>query len=130
MNRLPGPEDDERRPRRSRRRRPPEAATSGGVSQTSSTPAVAAMRDWPSMTLPSRSRAWRVSGVGETGSTWPRTASTRLTCANAFLEVAALDRGHRGDEQVADRMAGQRVGRRVAGMRSRPTGSGTGAAAS
>ena len=34
--------------------------------------------DWPSTTVPSASRAWSVSGVGETGTTWPRTARTRF----------------------------------------------------
>ena len=55
-----------------------EARTSSGVIQTRSMPAVRMISDWPSTTVPSASRAWRVSGVGETGTTWPRTARIRF----------------------------------------------------
>ena len=55
-----------------------DALTPSGVTQTRSIPVVRMICDWPSTTDPSSSRAWSVSGVGDTGRTWPRTARIRF----------------------------------------------------
>ena len=78
------------------RRRSPR--TSSGVIQTRRMPRERMIGDWPSSCVPSPSSAWSVSGSGATGTTWPRTASTRLdwrtpsSKSPAMSESAAISR--------------------------------------
>ena len=84
-----------------------EARTSSGVIHTRSIPIVPMTCDWPSTTVPSASWAWRVSGVGDTGQDLATDREDPVHQPDAVLEVAALDRGHPGDQQVAEGVAGQ-----------------------
>ena len=100
------------------------ASTAAGVTQTRRMPRERMIRDCPSSCWPSASSACSVSGTGATGTTWPRTASTRLDSRTPSSKSPAMS-DMRRDEQVAERMPGQ--ARRP---RPRRPGSGTAAGAS
>ena len=86
-----------------------DARTSSGVTQTRS---IAGGPHDPRLAVDDRARrrarAWSVSGVAVAGTTWPADGEDPVDLPDALLEVAALDRGHRGEQQVADRMAAER----------------------
>ncbi len=54
------------------------ASTRAGLSQTRRMPRERMMRDWPTRCEPSASSALRLRATGAAGTTWPRTARTRL----------------------------------------------------
>ena len=81
-----------------------------GASQTRSMPDARAMRDWPSIVSPSLRRAWRTTGVGRDRQDLAADRQHPVHLADAFLEVAALDRRQGRDQQVPDGVAGQARG--------------------
>ena len=65
-------------------------------------PSTAMIEDWPSTTLPSASSAWSVSGSRRDRHDLPADGQDPVDPPDTLLEVAALDGGHRGQEEVPD----------------------------
>jgi hypothetical protein len=99
--RLPGPRTISSASAMAAARRS-EAATSSGCQPDALDARVRTMRDWPSTIVPSRQRACSVEGRRRHGHDLPADGEDPVELADALLEVAALDRRHRGEQQVAD----------------------------
>ena len=97
-----------------------DAATSPGSIQTRSMPAVRMIVDWPLDDVPSRSAAWSVERRRRDRDDLPADGQDPVHPPDALLEVAALDRGHRGEQQVADGMSAEAARLGSTGAASRP----------
>ena len=99
-----------------------EARTSSGVIHTRSMPAVRMIRDWPSTVTPSPTLRVERQRASPYRHDLAAHGQDPVDPADALLEVAALDGGHRRDQQVADGVTGQ--ARTLGAVPGRPSAAG------